>query len=110
MGLHCSHLFSRRHKMTRWCAENAAAHCFACHSYLGGNPVEFNEWIVNHLGLARTAALRELKQQVCTWKAPELQRLLDHLNAEHAYMLQQRRSGVTGRIEFEAGPLFARAA
>lgn len=49
-GLHCSHLFGRRSRATRWHSLNAFAHCFACHQYLGSNPVIFAEWAIEKLG------------------------------------------------------------
>lgn len=58
-GLHCSHIFSRRHKGIRWHPSNAVAHCYGCHSYLGGNPSVFNEWARNYLGSDTLESLRQ---------------------------------------------------
>ena len=58
-GLHCSHIFSRRHKGIRWHPSNAVAHCYGCHSYLGGNPRLFNEWARNYLGADTLEAMRQ---------------------------------------------------
>ncbi len=44
-GLHCSHIFSRRHRTIRWCKDNCQALCFSCHQWFGGNPVESGQWI-----------------------------------------------------------------
>jgi len=63
-GLHCSHFFSRRHEATRFYAKNAAAHCFSCHQYLGGNPIEFSEWIKTHLGDETFEKLRAKKETI----------------------------------------------
>lgn len=49
-GLHWSHFFSRRHHGTRWDERNAFAHCYSCHSLLGGNPLLFTEWATEQLG------------------------------------------------------------
>jgi len=43
-GLHCSHFFGRRAESTRFDPNNADAHCYYCHQYLGSNPLEFTEW------------------------------------------------------------------
>lgn len=57
-GLHCSHIFSRRHQGTRHCLDNAIAQCFGCHQKFGGDPVVFTEWAQNHLGPDRFERLR----------------------------------------------------
>lgn len=62
-GLHCSHLFSRRHKSIRWEPLNAVAHCFNCHMWFGGNPIEAYRWIVEYLGEERLAELERMKAQ-----------------------------------------------
>lgn len=62
-GLHCSHLFSRRHKATRFNPSNAFSHCFGCHAFLGGNPVYFTGWAEGYLGEDTVEAL---KQQAMT--------------------------------------------
>lgn len=49
-GLHCSHIFGRAKKSTRWSEKNCVAHCHGCHAYLTANPVEFTEWARAHLG------------------------------------------------------------
>lgn len=49
-GLHCSHIYSRRHRALRWDERNAVAHCFHCHQWFGGNPIESGEWARKHLG------------------------------------------------------------
>lgn len=49
-GLHCSHVFGRRHKGTRWDPQNAFAHCIKCHKYLEENPLIFAEWVKGKIG------------------------------------------------------------
>jgi len=79
-GLHASHLWSRRHRSTRWCFNNVVAHCFACHQYLGGNPVEFAEWIEGFLGDG-TDAMRLRANSTAKWSKDELDELYDGLKA-----------------------------
>ena len=62
-GLHCSHLYGRRHKSTRWHPDNAFAHCFGCHQFLGGNPVIFSKWARMKLGVARFNRLASLHRK-----------------------------------------------
>lgn len=57
-ALDCSHFVGRAHKGTRWDEENAACHCRGCHQHLGANPIIFVDWIINHMGGQRYAALR----------------------------------------------------
>jgi len=59
-GLHASHIFGRARKSTRWLPLNVVSHCMACHSRLGGNPLDFHDWTENYLGKERTDRLREL--------------------------------------------------
>lgn len=49
-GLHCSHIFSRRHNAIRFDERNAVAMCFSCHQWYGGNPIEGGEWARRYLG------------------------------------------------------------
>lgn len=62
-GLHCSHVFSRRHKSIRWEPMNAKALCFSCHQWFGGNPVEAYQWLVEYMGPERLAELERMKAQ-----------------------------------------------
>ncbi len=57
-ALDCSHFVGRAHKGTRWDEDNAACHCRGCHQHLGANPILFVDWILNHMGGQRYAALR----------------------------------------------------
>lgn len=57
-GLHCSHIFSRRHQGTRHDPDNAIAQCFGCHQRYGSDPVIFTEWAMSHLGPDRFQRLR----------------------------------------------------
>lgn len=59
MGLHCSHIFSRRHRTIRWCKDNAQALCFSCHQWFGGNPADSGYWVTELLGEGHMELLRE---------------------------------------------------
>ena len=58
-GLHCSHIFSRRHRTIRWCLDNAQALSFSAHQWFGGNPVDSGAWVERLLGAGHMAILRE---------------------------------------------------
>lgn len=101
-GLHCSHLFGRRHKSTRHHPDNAFAHCYGCHQRLGANPAVFVRWAESRLGLTRFEWLMERHQQIVTRTKAEQAELYQHLKSERKRILNMRAQGVTGRLEFVA--------
>tara|TARA_R110000751_G_scaffold40814_4_gene96342 strand:+ start:91 stop:507 length:417 start_codon:yes stop_codon:yes gene_type:complete len=101
-GLHCSHLYSRRHRGTRWHPDNAFSHCYACHQYLGGNPVEYHLWARERMGDGLLELVRERHHTITKYTKKDLEELHKHLKAEHKGMLAKRADGVMGRIDFEA--------
>lgn len=58
-GLHCSHIYSRRHRTIRWCKDNVQALCYSCHQWFGGNPADSGEWVTELLGEGHIEMLRE---------------------------------------------------
>lgn len=78
----CSHFWSRRHQATRYDPDNACAHCFTCHQYLGENPVEFATWIENYLGFGRYQMLTEKHRQIVKRTKREKEELYAHLKSE----------------------------
>ena len=98
-GIHCSHFFSRRHYSVRWHPLNVAAHCYSCHTNLGGNPIEFTEWIRNHLG-DRYDELLELKNSPVRFRDRDRKEMYHHFKSELARMQDLRINGESGRIEF----------
>ena len=69
MGLHCSHLFSRRSQLTRYDPDNAVAHCYGCHQRLGGSPLDFARWAELKFGVPAMDKLR-LRAHL-TYKRPK---------------------------------------
>ena len=59
MGLHCSHIFSRRYRTIRWSKDNVQALCFSCHQWFGGNPADSGYWVTELLGEGHMELLRE---------------------------------------------------
>jgi len=49
-ALDCSHFYGRGSTSTRWHHQNAVAHCYGCHAYLGSRPVEFEDWMRKRSG------------------------------------------------------------
>lgn len=95
-GLQCSHFFSRRHQATRYDPDNAAAHCFTCHMYLGENPIEFTAWIKKHLGDVRYEALQLRHRQVVKRTKAELEELYQHLKEQYELLLKNPSHQVVG--------------
>lgn len=97
-GLHCSHIFSRRHTATRWEPYNAVAHCFSCHQYLGGNPVKFEQWVRKYWGDTIVDMLDEKHRMICKLTKKDKVELYKHMKTENARLLQLRRNGDTSQI------------
>ena len=101
-SLHCSHLMSRRHRALRWHPDNACAHCFGCHRYLGENPIEFSEWINQRFGQERVIFLIDRAAQVLKVTETERKDIAVHYRKEHEKIIEKRAKAKTGRIEFTA--------
>ena len=57
-GIHCAHIFSRRHKGIRHDPDNAIALCHGCHTYFTGYPLYFATWIIEQIGRQKYDVLR----------------------------------------------------
>lgn len=89
-GLHCSHIFSRRHKATRWEPLNATSHCFYCHQYLGGNPVLFEQWSRENLGSLVVDMLIEKHQRIIKLTKKDKVEMYKFMKEEYQRMLKIR--------------------
>lgn len=98
-GIHCSHFYGRRAKSVRWHPLNAAAHCAGCHKYLESNPIEFQEWIQNHLG-SHYNTLIDLKNNTLKLNDTQKNDMLIFFKKELDRMKNLRYEGKIGRIEF----------
>jgi len=92
-GLHCSHIFSRRHTATRWEPYNAVAHCFSCHQHLGGNPVLFNNWVREYWGDIVVNMLDEKHKMICKLTKKDKKELYEHMKSEYARLMNARKNG-----------------
>ena len=102
MGLHCSHIFSRRHRTIRWCKDNAQSLCFSCHSWYGGNPADSGLWITELFGEGYMDSLREKRDLKVKVTKIEEKAIGKHYRYQLALTENRRIQGVTGRIEFES--------
>ena len=73
-ALHCSHFWSRGNWSVRFDFFNCQSLCYGCHSYLGGNPQEHREFVLNRLGQKEFDALQ--KRRNTSLKAGEKKYLL----------------------------------
>ena len=106
-NLHCSHLFGRRHRATRWTSFGAVAHCAGCHFYLTEHPLDFAIWIRKHLG-SRTDIAHRFSQTVAKFSKKDLESIYRHMKAEYAKMLNRRKeSNAASWIDFEDAPEIA---
>lgn len=48
--LQAAHFIGRNAKNVKWDEDNAAGLCGGCHIHAHGHPLDFTEWIKNHLG------------------------------------------------------------
>lgn len=98
--LHCSHIFGRRKKSVRVNPENALALCAYDHQDLGENPPEHTELVISIIGRARYDRLRLWANKPTKFTAYDKEIIHQHLLGERQRMLQLRKDGVRGRIEF----------
>ena len=100
MGLHCSHIYSRRHRTIRWCKDNAQALCFSCHQWFGGNPADSGEWVTDLLGIGHIELLREkMFMKVKVSKLDEKD-IAKHYREQLKILEKARSNGATGRLTF----------
>lgn len=101
-GLHCSHIFGRRHKTIRWCKDNAQSLCFSCHQWFGENPADSGKWLEEILGEGYLQILREKRDSGVKVSKLEEKDIAKHYKKELALIEEKRASGEVGYIEFES--------
>ena len=99
-GLHCSHIFSRRHKTIRWCKDNAQSLCFACHQWFGGNPADSGKWLEDLLGEAHLDLLREKMRSKMKVPKSEEKAIAKHYKEQLKLIQEKRDAGEQGYIDF----------
>jgi len=101
-GLHCSHIYSRRHRNIRWCKENAQALCFPCHQWFGGSPADSGPWIEEFVGAGTLDILREKMHSGIKVSKLEEKDIAAHYRKQLKILEQKRNDGETGYIDFES--------
>lgn len=75
-GLQCAHIVSRRYLSTRWDADNAVSLCSGCHIYMTHRPLEWDVWVIKHMGEEAYAAL---KRRALKTAKPDYDAILERL-------------------------------
>ena len=102
MGLHCSHIYSRRHRTIRWCKENAQALCFACHQWFGGNPADSGLWVREFVGDGVIALLEEKRDSKVKVSKLEEKDIAKHYREQLKILEERRAHGAAGKLDFES--------
>jgi len=100
-SLHCSHYHSRRKQSVRFAPENCFSHCFACHQRLGENPHDFASWAIGKMGLEAYGLLTLKAGEIVKRSKKDKAELYEEMKAKLDWMLEERRKGNLGRLEFE---------
>lgn len=98
-GLHASHIYSRRHQATRFHPLNVVAHCYACHQWFGGNPVEGGRWAVDYLGESSIQTIGNLHRTACKLTKAQKDERRAHYKKEIDRVKKLRKEGHNGIIE-----------
>lgn len=101
-GLHCSHIYSRRHRTIRWAKDNVQALCCSCHQWFGGNPADSGLWIRALLGEGFIQRLIEKREQKSKVSKLEEKDIAKHYRAQLRKLLERRKQGETGVLDFES--------
>lgn len=101
-GLHCSHVFSRRHRTIRWCKDNAQPLCYSCHQWFGGNPLESGEWFRLEKGEGFVDLLVEKKNLKVKVSKLEEKDIAKHYREQLKIITKKRDNGQEGYIDFES--------
>ena len=102
MGLHNSHIFSRRHRTIRWCKDNTQALCFTCHQWYGGNPADSGMWLTDLIGDGMLDIVREKRDSKMKVMKVEEKLIAKWYRCEHDKLMDRRMNGETGKLDFES--------
>lgn len=101
-GLHCSHIFGRRHRTIRWAKDNAQSLCARCHTWYGENPADSGKWLVEQFGEGYLQILRDKRDSGIKVPKVEEKLIARHYRQELKKIEQKRDEGETGYIDFES--------
>ena len=102
-ALHCSHFHGRGRWGLRFDPENADAHCYGCHSYLGAHPMEHLAWKKEKIGEGMCDILQEKANDTSLGKLAHKneKEITKHYREQLKILQEKRAGGEEGYIEFE---------
>ena len=70
--LQCAHIYSRTYRNTRWDLKNLLSLCASCHFWGHKNPIEFADWVRDHIGQENWQELRRRRNEIKRWTVNEM--------------------------------------
>jgi hypothetical protein len=98
----CSHFYKRKYNSTRWFPDNCVMLCGSCHANYETQPREHTEFFMRTLGPVRMDMLRERWRRIFSYRPKDKAEMRAHYRAELERMLEMRRQGIIGPLEFAA--------
>jgi len=95
-----SHVYSRRHRLIRWCKDNANCLCNGCHRKWHESPIAAFKWFIEQFGLDRVELLVEKKEMMIKVPKTEEKEIAKHYRGELNNILALRAIGKEGYIDF----------
>jgi len=77
--LQCAHIYSRANLAVRWNLLNALCLCAGCHFYAHQHPLEFADFVKQHLGDYKYLQLKSDAGAIKKWTIADMQELLKTL-------------------------------
>ena len=95
-----SHVYSRRHRLIRWCKDNANCLCNGCHRKWHESPLAAFKWFVDKFGQLRVDLLLEKREARIRVPKTEEKEIAKHYREQLKIVEQKRAEGQTGYIDF----------
>lgn len=65
--LQCAHIWSRVYRNTRWNLKNLLSLCASCHFWAHRNPLDFADWVRDHIGIENYNYLKQERNKIMKW-------------------------------------------
>jgi hypothetical protein len=76
--------------------------CYACHQWVGGEPLDSGNWIESVMGVGAVELLREKMNSKVKVSKLEEKEIATHYRKQLKIIEDKRADGATGYIEFES--------
>lgn len=97
----CAHVFSRKHRSTRWTVANAVCLCRSCHQKMHDRPLVFAELVKRYLGekaYDRLMLAHNKPKKIPKWQEKEI---AAHYKNQVKVLEEMRLAGWRGIIDLE---------